>query len=779
MANETRYYKTPFAESGNKTEVPNVSTGGAVGYDTGFGPDYELPQGTVNRKRIERDMYNGVLNGVTGNIKQWQENLYPTWIEDNGDGVAFSYPEGMIVSHNDVDYVSLEDSNQEEPGSGNKWLSKASDINNLSKTHVFLNVNAFKTSQIDFPDDKKITTLGRLVAGDGFGGDYVKITGTSSANEHNIIASTDKNQSIDLIITDKVRIGQWIDSPPGAETAFPIIDTLGKMCVIDTPVITGALSTITSKVKFINNGSLDNTATLTFTDNVTSPRTNIFPGTGDIVLQGSNRVVYPESFGIFNEARGNDGSVDLTNNIKRCGRCLGDSQTAVTFGDGLYFVRDWSLDVSNTGFHGKGKDRTFIKNSPVNNTSTRFGVLLIAIAPNSVYNNNLGNRDWPGTDEVISDCSFKDFTVIWDDAATVATDPQMNGLAVLGCQGCIVENVHASLPTGQRAFAVQTNDPNQKTEDVIFRKCSSDGAISGVYISEGFVTNTGKSFKNIQVVDNHFAVRLLATSDPLGPSSPIIIHGFEAPANIDAGKVLIKGNHCEGGAKGIHTQSPDVGKKFNSQITVEDNSFENFREHGILSYMENMNIVRNEFDATSVQTDVVQAGGIVLYTNSEGGALKNTIRGNTFKNLSGTGALYAIFINANDGCNHLIDDNYFTYENGIAPDYDVFFLDGTGVLGDIKLSNNKFFDTGVANVRGTTVNQEMLYHDLGGNQGMNLFNGEIHGVRFAAPVDSRYYKRGTQLSFGIPVFTAGTQVGYMCTADHKPTAAGTWKNTIG
>ncbi len=129
MANENRYYKTPFAESGDKTEVPNVSTGGAVGYDTGFGPDYELPQGTVNRKRIERDMYNGVLNGVTGNIKQWQEGLYPTWIEDNGDGVAFSYSEGMIVSHNNANWISNEDSNQEEPGTGSKW-SDADSLNN-------------------------------------------------------------------------------------------------------------------------------------------------------------------------------------------------------------------------------------------------------------------------------------------------------------------------------------------------------------------------------------------------------------------------------------------------------------------------------------------------------------------------------------------------------------------------------------------------------------------------------------------------------------------------
>lgn len=121
MANENRYYLTPFAESGNRTEVPNSSIGGFVGYDTGFGPDYELPQESANRKRIERDKYNAVLFGVTKNLKQWQEELYPTWIQDDGTGAAFSYPKGMIVIHQSQTWSSNEDANQDEPAIGSKW----------------------------------------------------------------------------------------------------------------------------------------------------------------------------------------------------------------------------------------------------------------------------------------------------------------------------------------------------------------------------------------------------------------------------------------------------------------------------------------------------------------------------------------------------------------------------------------------------------------------------------------------------------------------------------
>ncbi|AHK11703.1 hypothetical protein S141_57 [Shewanella sp. phage 1/41] len=121
MANETKYFKTPFAESGTRTEVPNASVGGAVGFDTGFGSDYELPQGSAGRKRIERDKYNGLHHSITKNLKQWQEKLYPTWIEDAGSVTPFSYAIGMVVNHAGNNWISTDDANTDEPGVGLKW----------------------------------------------------------------------------------------------------------------------------------------------------------------------------------------------------------------------------------------------------------------------------------------------------------------------------------------------------------------------------------------------------------------------------------------------------------------------------------------------------------------------------------------------------------------------------------------------------------------------------------------------------------------------------------
>ena len=121
MTNANRYYLIPFAENGNKAEITDLSVGGAVSYDTGYGPDYELAQGGPNRKRIERTFYNGALNSATKNLKQWQERVFPTWIEDKGDAAPFAYSKNAIVDHNGVYYISLVASNVSTPEPGSEW----------------------------------------------------------------------------------------------------------------------------------------------------------------------------------------------------------------------------------------------------------------------------------------------------------------------------------------------------------------------------------------------------------------------------------------------------------------------------------------------------------------------------------------------------------------------------------------------------------------------------------------------------------------------------------
>lgn len=177
MANETQYYKFPFAENGNREDVPDESISGNVSFETGYGPDYELAQGDPNRKRIPRTAYNEVLNGVTKNIKQWQENTFPTWVEDNGDGVAFTYSKGPILNHNGDIWVSLEDGNDDEPTSASdKWLlfdPSLFDIDPIFENYLKPNQNL----NVPYGDAALPSAIAEdYTAGDVFAYDYEAVT---------------------------------------------------------------------------------------------------------------------------------------------------------------------------------------------------------------------------------------------------------------------------------------------------------------------------------------------------------------------------------------------------------------------------------------------------------------------------------------------------------------------------------------------------------------------------------------------------------------------------
>lgn len=121
MANVNKYYKTAFAENGSRLDVPDESVSGAVAFNSGYGSDYQLPQGDPSRKRIERDKFNDLIYGITKNIKQIQERSFPTWIEDKGDGNPFLYSPGAIVYHQLNYYVSNTAFNNGIPGADSRW----------------------------------------------------------------------------------------------------------------------------------------------------------------------------------------------------------------------------------------------------------------------------------------------------------------------------------------------------------------------------------------------------------------------------------------------------------------------------------------------------------------------------------------------------------------------------------------------------------------------------------------------------------------------------------
>lgn len=114
---------TPFAEVGDRAAVSDTPTGTDVNYQTGYPAEYEAdPLIDPAAKFVERDKNNQIYNDITANIKEWQEHVYPSFIEavDNG-GVAFPYKKGSIVTYLSIDYISSVDSNATVPPSSS-WL---------------------------------------------------------------------------------------------------------------------------------------------------------------------------------------------------------------------------------------------------------------------------------------------------------------------------------------------------------------------------------------------------------------------------------------------------------------------------------------------------------------------------------------------------------------------------------------------------------------------------------------------------------------------------------
>ena len=124
----TRYYETPFANVGDRTDIPNaVQPSGGVSYTQGYGSDYELDLATdPSAKAFPRDQNNQFCFDLTENIQQFQQYGSPLFIPSmNNAPVTFSYNKNAIVRYDDGSglkfYQSIIDVNTALPTDTTKW----------------------------------------------------------------------------------------------------------------------------------------------------------------------------------------------------------------------------------------------------------------------------------------------------------------------------------------------------------------------------------------------------------------------------------------------------------------------------------------------------------------------------------------------------------------------------------------------------------------------------------------------------------------------------------
>lgn len=119
-----KFFRIPFATSGDKTAVPDaVDTNGNVSYTEGYGFDYQRQKTDPAAKNIERDKMNELFFDITTAIAELQSQGVPDFITAalNG-GVAYSYGENAIVRWTDGDiYISLVAANTDDPTVPASW----------------------------------------------------------------------------------------------------------------------------------------------------------------------------------------------------------------------------------------------------------------------------------------------------------------------------------------------------------------------------------------------------------------------------------------------------------------------------------------------------------------------------------------------------------------------------------------------------------------------------------------------------------------------------------
>jgi len=118
-----KFFRIPFATSGDKTAVPDaVDVNGFVSYTAGYGFDYQRQKTDPAAKNIERDKMNEIFFDITTAIAELQAQGVPDFITSalNG-GTAYSYGANAIVRYSGDLYLSLVGTNTALPSDATKW----------------------------------------------------------------------------------------------------------------------------------------------------------------------------------------------------------------------------------------------------------------------------------------------------------------------------------------------------------------------------------------------------------------------------------------------------------------------------------------------------------------------------------------------------------------------------------------------------------------------------------------------------------------------------------
>ena len=94
-----RYFRLPFADSGDKDTIPDETATSIVSYATGYTQDYQRnPASDPLARRPERNFFNQLMFDITDTLRQlYETGTVPFITSAMNNGNAFSYPVGARV----------------------------------------------------------------------------------------------------------------------------------------------------------------------------------------------------------------------------------------------------------------------------------------------------------------------------------------------------------------------------------------------------------------------------------------------------------------------------------------------------------------------------------------------------------------------------------------------------------------------------------------------------------------------------------------------------------
>jgi len=156
-----KFFRYPFAVAGDKTAVPDpTQVSGAVSWQQGYGPQYELPYTDPNARDIERNQNNQLHYDITTALQEYQTNGVPDWIDPAQNGAAnYAYPLGARVRYTDgVIYESIAAANNTLPTDVTKWIAVGGSNASIAFSNVTVVASAAQAAQ------PTITATGVLTA---------------------------------------------------------------------------------------------------------------------------------------------------------------------------------------------------------------------------------------------------------------------------------------------------------------------------------------------------------------------------------------------------------------------------------------------------------------------------------------------------------------------------------------------------------------------------------------------------------------------------------------